>query len=83
LKWGFIRIIVAIYLFYINSFNVFIAQWSRTQLTTPVSPLSQGRDKMRGKNLPKLVLMKLVLVKTGNGEKKFLHSNTIDGKTIQ
>jgi len=28
-------------------------------------------------NLPKLVLVKLVLVKTGNVEKKFLQGNTI------
>ena len=32
---------------------------------------------MGGKNLLKHVLIKLVLVKTGNGEKKFLQSNTI------
>jgi len=41
-----------------------------------LSPLRKGVH--RGvKNFPKLVLMKLVLAKAGNGEKKFLQSNTI------
>ncbi len=43
----------------INSFNESIAQRSRDQLTTPVSPPSQGGDKRGGKNLPKLALMKM------------------------
>jgi len=46
-------------------------------ITTPLSPPSQGGDKVEVKNLLKLVLMKLVLVKTGNGERKFLLGNTI------
>ena len=60
----------------IHSFNVSIAQRSRNQLTTPVSPPSQGGDKREGKKLAKTCPHE-------NGEKKFLHTNTINGKTVQ
>jgi hypothetical protein len=49
---------------------------------TPLFPHSQEGTQGGVKKLYKLVLMKLVLVKTGNGEKKFLQSNTISGVSI-
>ena len=63
-----------------NKFIFQIIAGKRMELiTTPLSPPSQGGDKVEVKNLLKLVLMKLVLVKTGNGERRFLLGNTIKG----
>ena len=41
-----------------------------------IPPFARG-DTGGGKKLTKLVLMKLVLEKAGNGEKEFLQGNTI------
>ena len=40
----------------------------------------ENPPKKRGRGGCKLILMKLVLVKAGNGEKKFLHGNTLENQ---
>ena len=53
--------------------------WQNTTTAKPHQPNPHYQRGMKGvvKNLQKLVLMKLVLVKTGNGEKKFSQDNDV------